>query len=113
MRHVLLVEDDRDQLAVRKLTLETAGFRVETAENAAAAVAAFERAEPDAVVMDLRLPRTADGLELIRELRGRSVAVRIVVLSGWAADLAVAPERKLVDCALSKPVRTRQLIGLL
>jgi DNA-binding response OmpR family regulator len=113
MRFVLVVEDDRDQLAVRKLTLETAGYRVEAAENPGAALASFEREEPDAVIMDLRLPRTEDGLALIRELRGRSVAVRIVVLSGWASDLANRPEKLLIDHALAKPVRTRQMLTLL
>ena len=113
MARILLVEDDRDQLVVRRLVLETAGAEVLAARSAAAAWRAFCAAEPDIVVMDLRLPRSEDGLALIRKLRQRSVAVRIIVLSGWTADLAGRPERALVDECLAKPIRSRQLLALI
>ncbi len=113
MRSVLLVEDDRDQLEVRTLLLQAAGHRVTPVMTAAAAYEAFRRSEPEVVVMDLRLPRAEDGLALIRRLREQSQAVRIIVLSGWAPDLAGLPESGLADCCLAKPVRSRQLLDLI
>jgi CheY-like chemotaxis protein len=113
MRSVLLVEDDRDQLEVRNLLLEAAGHRVAAAASAGAAYEAFCRSEPEVVVMDLRLPRTEDGLALIRRLRERSQTVRIIVLSGWVSDLAGLPESALIDRCLAKPVRSRQLLELI
>lgn len=113
MRSVLLVEDDPDQLEVRSLLFEAASHRVQAASSAAAAREAFCRSEPDVVVMDLRLPRMEDGLELIRWLRERSQAAHIIVLSGWASDFAGLPERALVNHCLAKPVSSRQLLDLI
>lgn len=95
------------------MLLEAAGHRVAAAANAGAAYEAFCASEPDVVVMDLRLPRTEDGLALIRRLRERSRGVRIIVLSGWASDLAALPENTLVDSCLTKPVRSRHLLELI
>jgi DNA-binding response OmpR family regulator len=113
MRSVLLVEDDHDQLEVRSMLLEAAGHRVAGAASAAAAYEAFCRSEPEVVIMDLRLPRTEDGLALIRRMRERSEAVRIIVLSGCPSDLTGLPESALVDSCLMKPARSRQLLDLI
>lgn len=113
MRRILLVEDDPDQLEVRKLTLEAAGYQVDAAQSARAGFELFWCSEPAMVIMDLRLPHTEDGLTLIRQIRGRSATVRIIVVSGWASDLAVTPERAMVDQCLAKPVRSRHLLDLI
>lgn len=109
MPKLLLVEDDPDQLEIRSLILEQAGHEVLGASTRAQALALAQEHQPGLVVMDLRLPRTADGVALIEALRALSPAPRIVVLSGWTADLATAPE---VDAVLAKPVRTPELIRL-
>ena len=50
------------------------------AEDAEAALLALPTARPDIVVVDLSLPR-GSGLELLKELRGRFPALRLLVLS--------------------------------
>ena len=55
----------------------------------------------------------ADGLALIRELRGASPLVRIIVLAGWPPDLEGAPEAQMVNKILAKPIRTAALLGAL
>jgi CheY-like chemotaxis protein len=110
MSTLLLVEDDPDQLEIRSLILEQAGHQVYGAASAAEALALAREHQPSLVVTDLRLPRTADGLALIEALRALRPAPRIVVLSGWTADLATAPD---VDAVLAKPVRTPELIHLI
>lgn len=110
MARLLLVDDDPDQLEVRRLLLEQAGHQVSTAESAAVAIGLFLAQTPEIVVMDLRLPHTRDGLALIRRLRSESAATRIMVLSGWAADLANLPEEQMADQVLTKPVRSQQLV---
>jgi CheY-like chemotaxis protein len=110
---VLIIEDDPTQLEFRKLLLERRGWTVETAATAGRAWEVFCESAPDAVVMDLRVPKRDDGLDLIRRMRERSSVVRIVVLSGWPADLSGAPESSLVDHCLAKPVQSQRLVKLL
>jgi CheY-like chemotaxis protein len=107
---VLLVDDDPDQLEIRKLLLEQAGHHVRAAHSAPEAEACCRTFTPQLVVMDLRLPHTEDGLGLIRLLRGTNAGLRIIVLTGWPADLSDKPEFNQVELVLSKPVRTRKLV---
>lgn len=109
MPTLLLVEDDPDQLEIRSLILSQAGHEVFGAPSCAEALHLARLHQPALVVMDLRLPRSADGLALIAELRALVPSPRIVVLSGWTADLVPHPD---VDAVLAKPVHTPELIRL-
>jgi CheY-like chemotaxis protein len=62
------------------------------------------------VILDLQLPRVQDGLDLIREFRRIAPEVRIIVLSGWTADLDGRAEKEMVDEVLTKPVRSQRLL---
>jgi len=110
MARVLLVDDDADALSIRKLILENEGHQVAAAPNASRAREQFHANPPESVILDLRLPETEDGLALIREFRAASLDVKIVVLSGWCADLDARTESTLVDLILSKPVRSEVLL---
>jgi len=110
MSRVLLVDDDPAGLDLRKLILERHGHFVTTASDINQARSTFISAPPECVLMDLRLPEPEDGLALIREFRAASPGVRIVVLSGWSADLDGQPEAALVDEVLTKPVRSELLL---
>jgi len=108
MTKVLVVDDDRAALGIRKLILERAGHEVSTAASLEEARAA---ARPDVAVLDLRIPEIQDGLALIREFRARGV--RIVVLCGNRADLEGREEASMVDLVLEKPVRSEVLLSAL
>ncbi len=112
MARVLLVDDDPEQLAIRGLLLESEGHQVVPAGSADEASRAYLETLPAVVLMDLRLPHTSDGLGLIRRIRAHSAAVRILVLSGWPADLEHSPEAVLVDVCLQKPANTGRLLEL-
>jgi CheY-like chemotaxis protein len=102
-RRVLIVEDDAEQLELRKLILEQAGYSVSTAANAAEALERLPGCE--IVVMDLCLPQASDGLRLIARIGG---AARIVILSGRPI-----PEPLPVAAVLSKPGPSRLLLKTL
>jgi|SRR5580700_4973050 DNA-binding response OmpR family regulator len=110
MARVLLVDDDAGGLEVRKLILEQHGHHVTCAADSASARAAFQAMAPETVIMDLRLPDPEDGLALICEFRAAAARARIVVLSGWSADLDGREERALVDEVLIKPVRSELIL---
>lgn len=112
MGAVLLVDDNTDQLDLRSRILRAAGHRVHAAACAREALEALAREAPKLVIMDLRLPRTEDGLALIRQIKPAYPGTRLVVLSGWPGDLDAAPERELVDEILPKPVRSKYLVEM-
>jgi two-component system, repressor protein LuxO len=111
MARVLLVDDDTAALDLRKRIFEHRGHAVTVANSAASAREQFLAQPPESVILDLRLPDAEDGIALIREFRAASPGLKIVVLSGWRADLDVRPEAALVDVILSKPVRSEVLLG--
>ena len=109
---VLVVEDDPDQLAIRGLLLQRAGFETTLASDGASALRAAAAEHPDCALLDLRLPAESDGLALIRELTSLSGnQLPILVLTG--ADLGRfqrKPEHRLVSGVIKKGSSSRDLI---
>ncbi len=110
MTRLLLVDDDRDGLEIRRLIFERAGCHVFVERTATGARRAFTENLPDIVMLDLRLPDLESGLGLIRDFREQAPQVRIIVLAGFAADLDGRPEALLVNTVLAKPVRSEKLM---
>ena len=113
MASILIVEDDPDQLELRRLLLEKAGHEVWTATSREQANQVFDQANAAVVIMDLRLPGLKDGQALIRDLRDRSSTVRIFVESGSVGDLSALPEASMVDELLNKPSSFPTLLKLI
>jgi DNA-binding NtrC family response regulator len=111
MAVVLLVDDDRGGMEIRKMLLEREGHLVVTAPDVSTARFQFEENAPECVILDLRLPSPEDGLALVREFRKAAPDARIVVLAGWSGDLDGRSERGLVNEVLAKPVRSERLIS--
>ncbi|MDQ3434884.1 MAG: response regulator, partial [Actinomycetota bacterium] len=65
---VLVVEDDRDIADVLRRSLGMEGYEVRLAGDGEEALAGAADFSPDAVVLDLGLPKI-DGLEVARRLR--------------------------------------------
>ena len=110
MGTLLLVDDDRDGLPIRRLIFERAGFQVFAAATAEEARAVFFGHAPEIVLLDLHLPELEDGCALIRDFRAYAPTVRIVVLSGFAGDFQQRPESHMVDLVLEKPLRSEKLL---
>ena len=76
---VLVVDDEPQILRALRTSLRSAGYEVETAETAEAALTAAALTPPDAVILDLVLP-DGRGTDVCRELRTWS-SVPVIVLS--------------------------------
>lgn len=111
MAGVLLVDDNLDQLDLRRMILEREGFEVATASTAADALALCEGAR--AVVMDLRLPTLDAGRALIRSLRSQLPEAVLIILAGVPEELHGHPEVAMVDHLLRKGSGTGRLLQLL
>lgn len=102
MAHILVADDDIEQIAVQRRLLEALGHEVGTAVSPAETLRELERNRHDLIVVDLRFPRAADGLGLIRGIRQTGCKLPVIVLSGWPDDLYDAPEEQMVSRVLIK-----------
>jgi CheY-like chemotaxis protein len=112
---VMVVDDNQDAAQSLAMLLRTAGAEVQVAHDGPAALAEFERSEPDVVLLDIGMP-DMDGCEVARRLREISPAggVSLVALTGWGQD----EDRRRVreagfDHHLVKPVELASLQSLL
>lgn len=82
--HVLVVDDDRAVRESLRRSLEFNGYTVDTASDGAEALARAAGIHPDAIVMDVMMPRL-DGLETTRMLRAAGNDVPVLVLTAREA----------------------------
>lgn len=82
---VLVVEDEPLIRMDTVSSLESAGFKVYEAENAADAIRSLElHDEIQLIFTDVNMPGSIDGLKLAHYVRGRWPPVKIIVTSGYA-----------------------------
>lgn len=79
---VLCVDDEKVGLRVRKIMLESHGFKVLTASSGLQGLAVFDENEIDLVVLDFYMPGL-DGGQVAAEMRRRRPEVPIIFLSAY------------------------------
>jgi DNA-binding NarL/FixJ family response regulator len=85
-----LLVDDRPEILTLCAQLLTPNYEiVGTAADGESAIAAFEEANPDAVVLDISMPGL-NGIEVAKRLRNSECRAAIVFLSGDMEFAAVA-----------------------
>jgi len=99
--NVLLVDDSRDGLLVRRALLEEQGLQVQIAGNGQEGLDLFEQFHFDVVVTDYRMP-VMTGIELIRRIREKKPYARVVLLSGVAEPLGLTEENTGADAVIAK-----------
>lgn len=112
-RTILVVDDDPDILASTSLALETEGAVVVASEDGNTAVSLHLASSPDAVVLDMMLPRRSGFLvlEKIRETTPETPVVMVTANRG-RRHLAYA-ENLGVSAYLVKPVPMVRLLDTL
>jgi CheY-like chemotaxis protein len=95
---VLCVEDEKVQLKLRTMLLESAGFDVLEAQSARTAMEIFRSSHVDAVVMDYWLSGQ-NGTALAEEMKGMRPRIPIVMLSGFTS---LPGEEAIVDSWMRK-----------
>jgi two-component system response regulator CpxR len=78
---ILCVDDNEQSLSIRKVLLETRGYRVLAFNNGEQALEAFRNGSVDLVLTDLMMPGV-DGSRLIEEVKRLSPHTPAVLLSG-------------------------------
>src|SRR5271157_3296724 len=78
---ILCVDDNEQALSIRKVMLETRGYRVLAYNNGELALEAFRRGGVDLVLTDLIMPGV-DGSRLIEEIKKLSPQTPAMLISG-------------------------------
>ncbi|MBI5031006.1 MAG: response regulator transcription factor [Chloroflexi bacterium] len=109
-QRILVVDDEPQILEVLKLYLTRDGFRVNSASDGQAALAAFEQSPPDLIVLDLMLPKI-DGLQVFKRLRAKR-AVPIIMLTAKGDELDRLLGLELgADDYIVKPFSPREVVA--
>lgn len=109
--NILIVDDQLDVLALLELTLQSAGYRVQTAANGAAAIQLLRDDAYDVLLLDIMMP-DINGFELVRQLEEQGIACPpLVFLTARAAvdDRRLGEEMGAV-AYLTKPATRGQLL---
>lgn len=109
---VLVVDDNAENRALARATLEDEGYRVVLAANGPDGVAAFVHHHPDCVLLDVQMPGM-DGIAACQHIRdapgGRDVPIVFVTAQ---RDVETFDRARLAggDDFLTKPVRPTELV---
>jgi two-component system, OmpR family, response regulator MprA len=107
---VLVVEDDVDIAGVLRRSLDKEGYEVRIAGDGESALDAAGLFEPDAVVLDLGLPRL-DGVEVCRRLRADGDVPILILTARDAVDARVEGLDSGADDYLVKPFERDELLA--
>ena len=107
---ILIVDDDADILQLLSMRLTAAGFEVETADCAEAAVNRLDLSRPQLVITDMRM-KEMDGMALFEHIHRTMPALPVIILTahGTIPD-AVAATQRGVFGYLTKPFDSAVLL---
>lgn len=108
---ILFVDDDAELRAIVREQLSSAGFEVDEAEDGAVAMEKMKEGRYRLILLDITMPGTS-GLDVLRTVKERSPACRVIMLTG-VVGLSVAIESlKLgADDYITKPYNLDYLLN--
>lgn len=112
-KSILLVDSDNRSLRVLEVSLKKAGFQVQTAQTAAAALQSALSSPPDLVVTDTQLP-DYDGFELARRLKAEATTAETALIflsQDSSAEAKISAINAGSEFYLTKPVLVRDILS--
>jgi DNA-binding NtrC family response regulator len=106
----ILLVDDEPLVAMRlRPALEKNGYRVESFEDGAQAVARLAQADFDIIVTDIRM-EPLDGLKVLEAALQRNARTKVIIITGYATvELAREAMAKGAFEVIAKPFRPNDL----
>ncbi len=101
-RTILVVDDDVDTRATLRIALEDEGFAVDSAGDGLTALQKIRHQRPDAIILDLNMPRMG-GEDFLYAWRAGVEAPGVPVIVITAVSRGVRAEDLGVDAFLTKP----------
>lgn len=118
-RIIMLVDDDRNDLASYRESLERFGYQVVSARSCEEAIVMLRKQQPDAALVNLWMEQPDAGIILCHFLKKNRPSLPVVIVTaitrgtGLRFDVTTAEHRSWLkaDAVLTKPVRPEQLCG--
>ncbi|GAA4664294.1 response regulator transcription factor [Gordonia humi] len=110
MTHVLIVEDEESLADPLAFLLRKEGFEASIVNDGAQALPAFERINPDIVLLDLMLPGVS-GTDICKSIRAKSATPVIMVTARDSEIDKVVGLELGADDYVTKPYSARELIA--
>ncbi len=110
---ILVVDDNRDNAFLTKELLQSAGYAVDTAENATRAEALIRQEAPDVILLDVVMPGKT-GIDLCRELKADPATrlIPIVMITGLTErEDKIRGIEAGADDFLNKPIFPEELFA--
>ena len=105
---LLVIDDEPDLRTLYELTLQRAGYQVQTAADVQQALDLLQQNRYDAIITDMRLPDGL-GLELVQWLQTQQRPERSIVITAYgSADNAVRALKAGAFDYLNKPINLDQ-----
>ena len=111
-QQILVVDDHEDTRVILRHYLEAMGYDVREAHDGEEALATLHSARPDAVVLDIQMPKV-DGIAVLRAVRadGALKSLPILALSAHALADEVRQIREAgADSYISKPADPKHVV---
>lgn len=105
---LLLVEDEADARELLRVYFEAKGYEVVTAADGVEALERFQETQPDAVLLDILLPRL-DGWSVLEAIRARSRVPVVFVTARASTDDVIKGLSLGGDDYITKPFEPREL----
>lgn len=107
---ILVVDDEPSICALTTRALAKVGYRVDAVENGSTAWEILQLQSYDLMITDNNMPKLS-GLELIRNLRAASIALPVIMASGFAPHEEFDRDPGLKpDAILNKPYTVGELL---
>ena len=111
MKKVLVVEDDRDIVALLEIHLTDLGCQLVTATNGAEGLRLALSQTFDLIILDLMLPRL-DGMEVCRQIRAKQIQTPVLMLTARSEEIDKVLGLELgADDYMTKPFSIREFIA--
>ena len=115
---VIVIDDDIDILDATRITLEHAGFRVETAASGSEGLQKIRRGGIDLIILDVMMARETEGFQIAQDLKADPKLKKIPILmmtsvgakSGFKFDPKKDGDYLPVEDYVDKPVDPEQLL---
>ncbi len=108
-KRILIVDDEPPVCVALRMVLVASGHAVDIAENAPAALRAFEIGKHDVIITDYALGKMT-GLDLAQAIRKDYPKQRIIMISAYAESLALRQDRLAnINLILGKPFSIQEI----